>query len=156
MIRNYTWISSKISQLLLQVDKMEKRWTLYHVFIDINAISKEIFFKNSVSLRKRQKQPSRGVLMKRCSENMQQIYKRTPTPICDFNEVTKQLYWNHTLAWVISCKFTADFQSIFSSEHLWRAAPEKSFHWNPHKIFRISKKISKVKLKKFRTYTSYI
>ena len=27
-----------------------------------------------------QKQPSRGVLMKRCSENMQQIYRRTPMP----------------------------------------------------------------------------
>ena len=25
-----------------------------------------------------QKQPSRGVLKKRCSENMQQIYRRTP------------------------------------------------------------------------------
>ena len=27
-----------------------------------------------------QKQPSRGVLKKRCSENMQQIYRRTPMP----------------------------------------------------------------------------
>ena len=31
-----------------------------------------------------QKQPSRGVLGKRCSENMQQIYSRTPMPKCDF------------------------------------------------------------------------
>ena len=30
-----------------------------------------------------QKQPSRGVLKKRCSENMQQIYKRTPMPKCE-------------------------------------------------------------------------
>ena len=30
-----------------------------------------------------QKQPSRGVL--RCSENMQEIYKRTPMPKCDLN-----------------------------------------------------------------------
>ena len=29
------------------------------------------------------KQPFRGVLDKRCSENMQQIYGRTPTPKCD-------------------------------------------------------------------------
>ena len=35
------------------------------------------------------KQPSRGVLRKRCSENMQQIYRRTPMPTCDFNKVTK-------------------------------------------------------------------
>ena len=34
-----------------------------------------------------QKQPHRGVPRKRCSENMQQIYRRTPTPKCDFNKV---------------------------------------------------------------------
>ena len=33
------------------------------------------------------KQLSRGVLKKRCSENMQQIYRRTPMPKCDFNKV---------------------------------------------------------------------
>ena len=32
-------------------------------------------------------QPSRGVLRKRCSENMQQIYRRTPMPNCDFKKV---------------------------------------------------------------------
>ena len=30
-----------------------------------------------------QKQPPRGVPRKRCSENMQQIYRRTPMPKCD-------------------------------------------------------------------------
>ena len=39
-----------------------------------------------------QKQPFRGVLLKRCSENMQQIYRRTPIPKYDFNKVAKQLY----------------------------------------------------------------
>ena len=34
-----------------------------------------------------QKQPLRGVLEKRCSENVQQIYRRTPMPKCDFNKV---------------------------------------------------------------------
>ena len=33
-----------------------------------------------------QKQLLRGVPRKRCSENMQQIYKRTPMPKCDFKE----------------------------------------------------------------------
>ena len=37
-----------------------------------------------------QKQPSSGVLRKRCSENMRQIYRRTPMPRCDFNKVTRQ------------------------------------------------------------------
>ena len=44
-----------------------------------------------------QKQPSSmGVLMKRCSENMQQIYRKftasLPMPKCDFNEVALQFY----------------------------------------------------------------
>ena len=34
-----------------------------------------------------QKYPSKSVFRKRCSENMQQIYKRTPMPKCDFNKV---------------------------------------------------------------------
>ena len=34
-----------------------------------------------------QKQPLGGVPRKRCSENMQQIYRRTPMPKCDFNKV---------------------------------------------------------------------
>ena len=39
-----------------------------------------------------QKQPPRGVLKKRCSENMQQIYRRTLMPKCDFNKAALQLY----------------------------------------------------------------
>ena len=39
-----------------------------------------------------QKQPYRGVLRKWCSENMQQIYRKTPVPKCDFNKVAKKLY----------------------------------------------------------------
>ena len=34
-----------------------------------------------------QKQPSKGILRKRCSENIQKIYRRTPMPKCDFNKV---------------------------------------------------------------------
>ena len=39
-----------------------------------------------------QKQSSKGVLRKRCSENMQQIYRRTSLPNCDFSKVALQLY----------------------------------------------------------------
>ena len=59
------------------------------------------------------KQPSKGVFDKRCSGNMQQIYKKTPMQKCDFNNVAKQFYWNRTSAWVFSCKFTAYFQNSF-------------------------------------------
>ena len=33
-----------------------------------------------------QKQSPRGVHSKRCSENMQQVYRRTPMWMCDFNK----------------------------------------------------------------------
>ena len=57
------------------------------------------------------KHPLRGVPRKRCSENMQQIYRRAPMPKCNFNKVAKQLYWNHSSAWVFSCKFAAYFRN---------------------------------------------
>ena len=41
------------------------------------------------STKKLQKQPPGGVLKKRCSENMQLIYRRTPMRKCDFNKVVK-------------------------------------------------------------------
>ena len=56
----------------------------------------DVSFKNVKEIRaknlKRQKQLSRGVLGKRCFENMQQIYRRTPMLKCDFNKVANQLY----------------------------------------------------------------
>ena len=66
-----------------------------------------------------QKQLPIGVPIKRCSENMQQIYRRTSTQKCDFNKTAKQLYWNHTPAWVFFCKFAAYFQNTFLYEHLY-------------------------------------
>ena len=60
-----------------------------------------------------QKHPSRGVFRKRCSENIQQTYRRKPMLKCDFNKVAKQLYLNHTSAWMFSCKFAAHFPNIF-------------------------------------------
>ena len=60
--------------------------------MDIDNITS---IKSSIINRKiihtHQKQPSRGVLRKRCSENMQHIYRRTPMPKCDFNKVALQL-----------------------------------------------------------------
>ena len=39
-----------------------------------------------------QKQPFRCVLKRRCSENMQEIYRRTTMPTYNFNEVALQLH----------------------------------------------------------------
>ena len=61
----------------------------------------------------RQKQPSRGALIKRCSENMQQIYRRTTIPKSDFNKIALQLYWNHTSALVFFCKLLHVFRTHF-------------------------------------------
>ena len=38
----------------------------------------------------------------------------TPMPKCDLNKVVSQLYKNHTLEWVFSCKFAESFQNTFS------------------------------------------
>ena len=90
--------------------------TAWIIIISSNFLFGNLLCKNAVSadfpenfhFRKSQKQPSRGVLKKSCSENMQ------------------QLYWNRTFAWVISCKFAAYFQNTFPQEHLWTAASEIS------------------------------
>ena len=60
-----------------------------------------------------QKQPSRGVLRKRRSGNMHQIYRRTPLPNCDFNKVA-----------LPSCKFAAYFPNTFSKEYLCTSASD--------------------------------
>ena len=54
-----------------------------------------------------QKQTPIGVLRKRCSENMQQIYGRTFMRKWDFNKAALQLYRNHTLARMFFFKFAA-------------------------------------------------
>ena len=51
-------------------------------FQKINVKSKRTVVPSIV-----QKQSSKDVLGKRCSENMQQIYRRTPTPKWHFNKV---------------------------------------------------------------------
>ena len=60
-----------------------------------------------------QKQPSKGVLRKRCPENKQQIYRRTPMPKCDFNKFVLQI----TLPRV---------RSPVNLQHLWKAASDRN------------------------------
>ena len=92
-------------------DIKNRRYHFLHVIINI----------------KNQKQPSKGVLKKSCSENVQKILRRTPMPKCDFSKIAKQLYWNLTSAWVFSCKFAAYFQNTFVWDHLWVATSEKPY-----------------------------
>ena len=50
-------------------------------------ISSGNLFSDNFKENKVQKWPPRVVLRKRCSENMEQIYRRTPMLKCDFNKV---------------------------------------------------------------------
>ena len=59
---------------------------LYIWLIDFQRFLSNMHSRNmSVLSIQCKKHPFRGVLIKRCSENMQQIYKRTPIPKCDSN-----------------------------------------------------------------------
>ena len=49
---------------------------------------------------------------------MQQTYKRTPMPKCDFNKVAARVF---------SCKSVAYLHNTFSQEHLWMAASGVTF-----------------------------
>ena len=49
-------------------------------------------------------------------------YRRTPMPKSDFNKVAKELYWNHTSAWLFSCKICYIF-----SEYLFIRPPMEGF-----------------------------
>ena len=63
-----------------------------------------------------QKQPSRGVLRKRCSENMQHIYRIIPMPKCDFNKVA--LHFGMAVLLEICCFFSEYFFSKNTSRRL--------------------------------------
>ena len=102
-----------------------------HIYMNvyINTYIK-IYFRYIANITPCPVTPFKGVLRKSCSENMQEIYRRTPMPKCNFNKVASQLCWNHTLSWVLCCKFATYFQNIFSWEHLWRAASVFYFFCN--------------------------
>ena len=53
---------------------------------NVSCPKKLLFFSGTVPHT--QKQPPRGVLKKSCSENMQQIYRRTSMPKCIFIQGT--------------------------------------------------------------------
>ena len=89
-------------------------WTFYGKCF-LNNTSGGCFLHWSHSLKNfslfcnKKKQPYIGVFRKRCCENMQETYKTTPMPKCDFNKVAKQLYGNHTSPRAFYCKFAAPF-----------------------------------------------
>ena len=80
--------------------------------------------------KKPQKQPSRGVVRKRCSENMQQVYRRTPMPKCDFNSNFVEITLGHGCSLQICCIF---FEQFFLE------TPLSSCFWNAKQINHIQR-----------------
>ena len=64
------------------MDLMQQTATFSYCFSQHLA---QQIFKYSSEIKAVQKQPSRGVLRERCSENTQQVYRIIPMPKCDFN-----------------------------------------------------------------------
>ena len=79
-----TRTTCKISTFFEDISFLNPRSHLMFDWV-LNTPLTDVSSKNF--LKQVQKQPSRGVLIKRCSENMQQSYRRTPMPKCDFNKV---------------------------------------------------------------------
>ena len=82
-----------------------------------------------------QKQPYRSILRKRCSENMQQIYRRTPMPKCNFigscfaTLLTMIFCFATLLNLHFGMRFLLQICSIFS-KHLFLRAPLKGcLYW---------------------------
>ena len=68
--------------------KSKKCWEiLQKATLNIYILNFQNIKKHYQNLLDIQKQPPRGFRRKRCSENMQQIYRRIPMPRCDFNKV---------------------------------------------------------------------
>ena len=83
------------------------RHTIKDKLILINS-SKELQFYQLSDIHKLfEKQSSRRVLKKRCSENMQQICGRHPRQ----SAISIKLLWNFTSAWMFSCKCAAYFEN---------------------------------------------
>ena len=66
------FVKSYKTSLVVPTQVSSLKPELFHQFVQIFLIRKQL---------------SRGVLGKQCSENMQQVYRRTPMSKCDFNKV---------------------------------------------------------------------
>ena len=91
----------------------------YDLSKDLKSVQKRVLTDTNRSI---QKQPSRLVLKKRRSENMQQIYRRTPMPKCDLNKVALQIRQ-------IPVKLIKNPR--LNSEVKWRF----EFHWRYSSVF---------------------
>ena len=112
-----------------------------------------VFLRTCLLRNTSRKQPPKGVPRRRYSENMQQIYKRTPMPNCDFNKVAKQRCKETLLDgcfWPLEDCFWAD---IKIKTFAWSFVENKNYHYLKRLEFKSSMRTSvilmlKKKLKK--------
>ena len=86
---------------------------------------------------------SRGVLGKRCSENMHQIYRRTQMPKCDFNKVALQLLQPSRGVLKKSC--SENMQQIYRTTPMLKCdfnKIAKQLYWNSISIWVLSCKFA--------------
>ena len=81
------------------------------VFQNVLLVAKFLFL--SICLKYRSRRPERCSLEK-VFRKYAANWQENTMPKYDFNKVAKQLYWNHTSAWVFSFKVAAYFQNNFS------------------------------------------
>ena len=64
------------------------------LFISCSLSSKSVrrFCQNHIAKTKFRSSHPEDIAIKSCSENMQQIYRRTPMPKCNFNKVALLLH----------------------------------------------------------------
>ena len=95
-------------QITMEIIYQVKMIFLVRLMIMQRKLLHLFFTEKKPCKTKLRKQSPRGSLQKRCSANMHQISGRMSLQICNFSKVAKQLYWNHTSAWV-----------TWALEHLW-------------------------------------
>ena len=102
-------ISAKLQMLMITCQTQRETVFMLKNFKGSKKSLKIIVSQVQFVIFNLQKQPPRGVLWKMCSENMKQIYRRTPML---------------RFQCVFSCKLAAYFQNTFSKEHLWTVASQ--------------------------------
>ena len=100
------WKVSSILTVIKNTSKVDtdtilKKWSL-KTFQELKKTAVANWNCHYLAVHNNLRQLPRGVFSKSYSENMQQIYRKTSMLKCDFNKISKQLYWNHTSAWVLS------------------------------------------------------
>ena len=92
IIVGFWWVLMVCFLMLIVITTWYQQYLLSWILLYYSCLvsTMPLLFSADV-VKEYQKHPSRGVLRKRYFENMQQIYRRTPMPKCDFTKVALNL-----------------------------------------------------------------